>query len=79
MALSLELNKYSFCSFLQLFVQRLLSFGFIFSAEFAEVDILEDVDAATEEYSSFNLEWMINVVYLIQTPFQPAQPRGQYR
>ena len=36
------------------------------TADFAEVDILEEADKSDEAASKFNLEWMVKVIYTIK-------------
>ena len=36
------------------------------SAEFAEVDILEEADKSDEDALKFNLDWMVKVIYTIK-------------
>ena len=37
-----------------------------FSADFAEVDILEEADKSDEDALKFNLDWMVKVIYTIK-------------
>ena len=36
------------------------------SADFAEVDILEEADKSDEDALKFNLDWMVKVIYTIK-------------
>ena len=38
----------------------------LFSADFAEVDILEEADKSDEDALKFNLDWMVKVIYTIK-------------
>ena len=38
----------------------------LFSADFAEVDILEEADKSDTDAAKFNLEWMVKVIYTIK-------------
>ena len=44
--------------------QNLKSFSV--SADFAEVDILEEADKSDEDALKFNLDWMVKVIYTIK-------------
>ena len=50
-------------------IQR-MSYSFRVSADFAEVDILEEADKSDEEAQKFNLEWMTKVIYTIKPSVQ---------
>ena len=39
---------------------------FSVSADFAEVDILEEADKSDEDALKFNLDWMVKVIYTIK-------------
>ena len=39
---------------------------FLFLADFAEVDILEEADKSDSDAQKFNLEWMVKVIYTIK-------------
>ena len=39
---------------------------FSLSADFAEVDILEEADKSDEDALKFNLDWMVKVIYTIK-------------
>jgi hypothetical protein len=41
------------------------------SAEFAEVDILEEADASEYGAERFNLDWMVRVIYTIKPALPP--------
>ena len=41
-------------------------FIYYVSADFAEVDILEEADKSDEEAQRFNLDWMTKVIYTIR-------------
>jgi hypothetical protein len=56
-----------------LYLKKVKICFFNFLDEFADVDILEEVDAAPEEFNNTGLEWMVQVVYLIQTPLHQQQ------
>ena len=38
----------------------------LLSADFAEVDILEEADKSDTDAAKFNLEWMVKVIYTIK-------------
>ena len=40
--------------------------NFLFLADFAEVDILEEADKSDSDAQKFNLEWMVKVIYTIK-------------
>ena len=40
--------------------------SFSVSADFAEVDILEEADKSDEDALKFNLDWMVKVIYTIK-------------
>ena len=47
-------------------LQFWLSLKYLFSADFAEVDILEEADKSDEDALKFNLDWMVKVIYTIK-------------
>ena len=51
-----------------------LSLTSLFSADFAEVDILEEEDVSDHGSERYNLEWMVKVVYTIKPALEaPTQ------
>ena len=42
-----------------------------FSADFCEVDILEEVDKSESGMERFQLEWMVKVIYILKPALNP--------